>query len=217
MSERSHVSHTPTSDHVNGRKRPRDSHPSKAAERSPIGKRIDELRERTTRLSRDNIRSRDASRSQDLENQPKDFQFPSSDSKHSSHDVPSLLTTISALQAQLKGKDAEISHLKTELTKSHHVIETLRAEKKTASADHVTLEDHNAQLTASAKQLHGVYNQKVMSKIQKYRTRKQGQVTSLKDRISLLESALRDSRRENSELVAAVDEYIDVSKTCDDG
>lgn len=56
-----------------------------------------------------------------------------------------------------------------------------------------------------------------MSKVQKYRSRKQSQVKSLKDRISSLESALRDSRRENSELVAAVDEYIDVSKTCDDG
>lgn len=217
VNDQSHASNIPRSDHATNRTRSRDLQPSQAAERSPIGKRIDELRERTTRLSRDNIRSRDASRSHDPEKRPQNFQFPSDDSKHSSHDVPSLLTTISALQAQLAGKDVEISHLKTELTESHHVIETLRAEKKKSAADHVTLEDHNAQLAASAKQLHGVYSQKVMSKIQKYRTRKQGQVNSLKDRISLLESALRDSRRENSELVAAVDEYIDVSKTCDDG
>ncbi|AOW05085.1 hypothetical protein LXG23DRAFT_53362 [Yarrowia lipolytica] len=115
------------------------------------------------------------------------------------------------------GKDAEIGHLKTELTKAHEIIETLRAQKSGTPVGHVTLEDHNSQLAASAKQLHEIYGQKVMSKVQKYRSRKQSQVKSLKDRISSLESALRDSRRENSELVAAVDEYIDVSKTCDDG
>ncbi|KAG5356725.1 hypothetical protein CKK34_6097 [Yarrowia sp. E02] len=122
-------------------------------------------------------------------------------------------------RAQLAGKDAEISHLKNELTKSHHVIETLRSTPVphvTSPSTHVTLEDHEAALAASAKKLHEIYGQKVLAKVEKYRARKQGQVTSFKDRISALESALSDSRRENSELVAAVDEYIDVSKTCEE-
>ncbi|KAE8170130.1 hypothetical protein BD777DRAFT_146999 [Yarrowia lipolytica] len=187
--------------HVDIPPQPRDSHLSPKVKHT-----INELRDRT-RLSRDNIRSREASRPHFPGNSPGSYEFPSRDRKHSSHDP---------LKRDY-GKDAEIGHLKTELTKAHEIIETLRAQKSGTPVGHVTLEDHNSQLAASAKQLHEIYGQKVMSKVQKYRSRKQSQVKSLKDRISSLESALRDSRRENSELVAAVDEYIDVSKTCDDG
>lgn len=182
-------------DHVSNTSKPRDSSNTSSNKRQ----RRDDTETRQSRSgeSRDTHKSREIGVSRDT--QSHDTQ---------SRDTPALLTTIASLQAQLLGKDAEISHLRSELTKANHVITDLSA----GSSSHVTLEAHKREIAATAKQLHAVYAEKVLTKIQKYKTRKEDQVMQLKQRISQLERALGDSRRENSELVLAVDEFIDLSK-----
>lgn len=106
-----------------------------------------------------------------------------------------LLTEINGLQAKLKGKEVEISELKSQLVDAH-----------------TTTQQHGQEIARISKRLHSAYDLKVQAKIAKYREsyrkKKREQTSALRARVEELQEALRVSRRENSELVRAVDEYI---------